>query len=207
MKRSSPGLFLSLATVILAAPILGHADGNVVRARMTNDTLALTLLAPPEISQAAITELSLLIQREPNGELVRDADVDLTFIPPPGVALEPDDPLCTQPAGGASSGSLGLARTRRSGSGPYLTYTAPIRFSAAGTWQMRATIRQPGNTTSFQLEVPVTSASSNIASLWPGLALPPIAIALFALNQRLRRRRASELLIAPRPITSYNHGT
>jgi hypothetical protein len=68
-----------------------------------------------------------------------------------------------------------------------LLYAAPVELNAAGDWRVQVLVSRGADTASFGCVLPVALASSDLKGLWPLLALVPIVITAFVINQRLRR--------------------
>jgi hypothetical protein len=58
----------------------------------------------------------------------------------------------------------------------------------AGQWELEVTIKQGKETASIPGQVSAAAPTPFLLSYWQSLSLPPIVIAVFALNQWLRRR-------------------
>ena len=173
-------------------PLASMADGGVVRLRETQGPFVVTIFSLPEAANGLPTDVTVMVQRRNSGAIVMDATVDLSLVAPAGARLNPGDVLC------------GLARNLPSPWVPVvlaepasfpathaqavnkLLYGAPLTLRAAGNWQLRATVRQGDEEAHVACVLPVGMPPNKVAALWPCLALPPIAIALFAVNQWLR---------------------
>ena len=66
-----------------------------------------------------------------------------------------------------------------------LLYAAPVRMNEAGRWNFQVDIT---GLASVSGAIDSAAPPPPLSGHWPALALPPLAIALFALNRRLRRR-------------------
>jgi hypothetical protein len=143
------------------------------------------IIATPEGSRDLRTDVMVMIQRRDSGEVMMDAAVDLSFVPPAGEKLSPNDVLC-----GPSPSQPGSIRALRAQAANKFFYGIPVVLRAAGNWQLRATIRQGVEEASVTCILPVGIPPHRLMGLWPYLALPPVAIVLFAMNQWLRRRPA-----------------
>jgi hypothetical protein len=190
--RISLGLALGLAVIL--SPLGARADGLVVRTKQTQGSFIVTIFTPLEVSRELPTDVMVMIQRRDSGEVVMNAAVDLSFLPPAGVKLSPKDVLCTSthnllsPELTAAPDQPASLRAPRAQAANKLFYGIPVVLRAVGNWQLRATIRQSGEAASVTCTLPVGMSPPPLRGLWPYLALPPIAITLFAMNQWLRRR-------------------
>lgn len=70
-----------------------------------------------------------------------------------------------------------------------LLYAAPIVFLSAGSWHLTVDIEARGNTVRAIGDVTVLPRLPPLIAYWSYLALFPVAVALFALNQWLKARR------------------
>jgi len=71
-----------------------------------------------------------------------------------------------------------------------LFYSALMNLPEAGQWELEVKIKQGKETASIHGQVSAAAPTSLLLSYWRSLSLPPIVIALFALNQWLKRRSA-----------------
>lgn len=69
-----------------------------------------------------------------------------------------------------------------------LLQAALVDLPSPGVWHLRATVRHGAQTAELGCVVDVVPAAPPLLSLWPQLALPPVAIALFALHQWRKSR-------------------
>jgi hypothetical protein len=68
-----------------------------------------------------------------------------------------------------------------------MLYAADIDFDVPGDWTLEATVKSGADSVRLSCGFPVSLSSGKATGLWPYLSLPPLAVALFALNQWLRR--------------------
>ena len=183
----------------LLVPFAAKADGSVLRLRETRGPFVVTIFSPADSASGRPVEIAVLVQRGDTGAVVMDATVDLTLTPPVGMRLVPGEALCG-PAGNMLSssltGSLGQSTTFRATRGQSankLFYSASLVLRAAGDWQLRVSVRQGDEEATVTCALPVGVPARTLTAIWPWLALPPVAIALFATNQWLRFRRARVL--------------
>lgn len=155
------------------APTLALADGGAVRLRGGSDEWILTVFTAAEPLRVGLADLSVLVQRRDTGEALLDADVTLTLSPPGG------EPFRRQATRAQATNKL--------------LHSTVVDLSAPGVWALSVTARRGSDVASVAGELPVAPAASRLAGLGPVLALPPIAVILFACHQALkdRRRRAT----------------
>ena len=120
-----------------------------------------------------------MVQRA--GEVVLDAEVNLSLVPPAGVKTLSDKVQC-----GSHSRQLTSIPATHAQAANKLLYGATVILPAAGEWQLRASVRQGGEVANVTCSLPVGTSARRLAGLWPYLTLPLFIIALFALNLRLR---------------------
>jgi hypothetical protein len=146
-----------------------------MRIRETQGPFTISIFTPPEISRDLPAEVAVMVQKSDTGEVMMDAEVDLSFTPPAGATTQSDEPSI---------------RTTRANSANKLLYATSIVFPSIGDWHVRASVRQGGENAAVTCALPVGIPPHRLALLWPYLALPPFIIALFVMNQWLRRRPA-----------------
>jgi len=172
-------------------PVLADADGVVVRARETQGPFTITLFTPNEVSRRFPADLTVMVQGRDSGEVVMDADVELGFVLPTGASFNPNDSVC-----GSGNGvpvilpgqSMAFVATHAQAANKLL-YGASVMFPSAGNWQLLATVRRGSEAATASYTFPVNAPPSRLVAVWPCLALPPLAIGLFACNRWLRSRQ------------------
>ena len=214
MKRASIStqLWILTALAMMLAPCVARGDGGTVQLRETRGPFSVTVFVSSETVSGELTDVSVLVQSRKNGDVVLDADVTLSLIPPEGVAINESDPFCGPPSGtvfqsaNVTPNSLTVRATREQASNKLL-HAALLRLDAPGNWRLNVTVSCSSDGVSFDCVLPVTTPSARLSGLWPYLAFPPIAIAAFALNQKLRRQ-SLERGVDPGnlPINRPRHG-
>jgi len=195
MKRSSIRFHIWLVTALLTAlaPTLARGDGGIIRLRQVQGPFSVTVFTSAEASRGGLADVSVLIQRRETGAVVLDADVNLTLNPPNGFIVMRWDPFCgLPPTTGAVYGPNVLQhpmtiRATREQASNKLLYAAAVKLNAPGDWRMHLLVSRGADAASFDCVLPVALASTGLKGLWPFLALVPIAITAFAMNQWLRR--------------------
>ena len=189
------GIAITLAVIL--APLAAHADGGVVRAKETRGAFVITIFSPPEVSIGLPADVTVMVQRRDTGEVMTDATVELNFFAPTSASPGPTDVICSPANNGRSPTATGAPgrpasiRATRAQAANKLLYAASLAFPAVGDWQLRITVREGSDETSVTCVLPVEMPPRLPQALWPLLALPPFAIALFSMNQWLRRRAAA----------------
>ncbi|MGH7178739.1 MAG: hypothetical protein ACREJC_15280 [Tepidisphaeraceae bacterium] len=160
----------SVAFIVVAfAASAARGDGVVLRARETCDQYIIAVFSPPGLNAMAAADLWIVVRNRQTGEVVSDVSVELALA---------SSALCGQPQV--------LQCTASNGSG----YKARINLASAGDWPMRIVVRRGNHAAEATCTLPVAASARRVAVLWPYLAIPPVTIALFAVNQWLRGRNA-----------------
>ena len=196
--------FVTVAGIGLACHLFAvrlMADGGIVRVREAQGPFIVTVFSPAEVAVNIPTDVTVLVQKSGTDEIVMDATVDVSLIAPASLKIRPGDPFCSAPGGLPSmgmgvSGPSGTFRATRAHATNKLLYGLPIVLHAPGDWQLRTSVWRDGQSVAVTCALPVQITSSRISGLWFYLALAPCFIALFVLNQWLRRQAATALLRA-----------
>jgi len=182
---------VGLALFTMLAPRLASGDGGVVQLYEAQGPFAVTVFVSQEMNLRGPTDVSVLVQWRKSGEVVLDADVSLAVDPPNGVSLARSESFCgPSPTAAAfqlpdmTQHQATVAATREQASNKLL-YAAALNLQASGDWRLHIYIVRGSDSARFDCLLPVTR-SSGLPGVWPYFILPPIAIALFAMNQRLR---------------------
>jgi hypothetical protein len=157
-----------LATVMLA-PLVLHSDGGTVQLRQASGPFVVTVFTAPETLRAGPIDTSVLVQDRETGRVVLDAAVN----------------LAVQPVGG--TGARFQTRASHAQARNKLLQAVTVDIPAAGWWTMQISVSRNGVQAVVAAKVLVLPAAPRLAGIWPFLMLPPVAIALFALHQALRR--------------------
>jgi len=194
MKRTSVRLKICIVTALLAAfdPRYAKGDGGIIRLRETQGPFSVTVFTSPEAVANGLADVSVLVQGSESGKVVLDADVRLTLSPPSGLAMKQADGLCGLPTARMRlpddiDNPVSVRATRQQASNKLL-YAAPVELAAPGNWKLRLLVSRGSDTARFDCLLPVTLSSGKLAGLRPYLSLPPLVVALFAVNQWLRRQ-------------------
>jgi len=179
--------------VTMLAPRLSRGDGGVVQLHETQGPFSVTIFVSPEAARGGLTDVSVLVQWRKNGEVVLDAAVSLAVDPPNGLAMARSEPLCgLSPTAAAfqlpdmRQHPATVPATREQATNKLL-YAANLNLNAAGAWRLRVYVLRGSDSARFDCPLPVARTWAQPPGLWPYLILPPIVIAAFAVNQRLRR--------------------
>ncbi len=160
--------------LLLATAVRARGDGGAVLLRGAAGGVEVTLFGEPAPLRVGDADLSVLVQDAASGATVLDGELALVLEPPAGsrlpvVRVRPDSAHATNKLLRAAALVLGEA-------GPW---TARIEVARGG---------EPGSRVEGTIDV--APARPAIARLWPWLALPFVASALFAWREWLRIGRA-----------------
>jgi len=164
-----------------------------MRLRQVQGAFVITIFTSPEAPPHRPVDVSVLVQRRDSNELILDASVDLVLTPPPVAVVTATDPICAvSGVGFLSSASLSRSArlstpATRAQSSNKLMYAAMVEFDTPGDWTLDATVKSAGDSERFSCRIPVGPSPRQLTGLLAYLLLPPMAIALFALNQSLRK--------------------
>jgi hypothetical protein len=184
-----------VAVALLAAliPQIAKGDGGVMLLHEARGAFLVTVFVSPEAARGGLTDLSVLVQSSTSGDVLLDADVGLAVDPPKGMASTPSKEFCG--ASSAPAGSQlpdvtqlqGTVRATREQASNKLLYAAALNLNSKGDWRLHVYVSRQTDNAQFDCLIPVTQASANAPGLWFCLLIPPIAIAGFAINQKLRK--------------------
>jgi hypothetical protein len=159
----------TLLTTIILTPLALHADGGTVQLREASGPFVVTVFTAPETLRAGPIDISVLVQDREKGGVILDAAVN----------------LAVEPAAGA--GPRFQIHATHAQARNKLLQAATIDTPVAGWWTMHISVSTNGAQAAVVTRVLVLPATSRLAGIWPYLIVPPVAIALFALHQALRR--------------------
>uniref|UniRef100_Q01PC4 YtkA-like domain-containing protein n=1 Tax=Solibacter usitatus (strain Ellin6076) TaxID=234267 RepID=Q01PC4_SOLUE len=161
-------VLLIVATICCPA---ANADGGTVRLREASGPFIVTIFTGLEPLRAGPIDTSVLVQDRETGRVLLDANVNIAF----------------QPASGTSHRLL--TRATHVQAGNKLLQAVLIDLPVPGWWTIQVFVRRNLEETMFATRVLVMPAASRLTAIWQFLALPPLAVVLFALHQMLRHSR------------------
>jgi hypothetical protein len=162
----SRGLLLVPALLALNPSV--YADGGFVELHQVAGQFVVTVFTAPGPLRARPVDISVLLQDRANGQPVLDAEVFVRLQREGGMTL--------------------VERATREVAQNKLLYSALLTLPEAGRWELEVTIKQGNEAASVRKQVTAAAPTPFLLSYWRSLSLPPIVIAVFALNQWLRRR-------------------
>jgi len=162
------------------------ADGGRVLAEKSVDDYRIVLFANPSPLRAGMTDLSVFIEQEGKRSPVLDAVVAFRLN-----KLSRSTPeLAWKGMGCVTPGQSVNARLGHAGNG--LLYSAVLGIPEPGLWSLGVSIDRIGKTSLITFEVPVERALRPLQTMWPFVAILPIAIFLYSWHGFLLRKRRSK---------------
>jgi hypothetical protein len=171
MTRPGSGRLLLSSALVALLPTLAAADGGLVRVSQPAGPFVLTVFTTPTPLSVGRADVSVMVQDRRSLAPLLDARVSLEL---------------TFPAGGREP--LRVEATRAHATNRLL-YAATVTLPAAGEWRLRARAEVQGTRGEITCRLPVEPGRPRVVAYWPWLLLPPVAVALFVLNDHLARRQ------------------
>ena len=156
----------------MLASSLAWGDGGTLQFRKPAGNLIVTLFSEPAPLRVGTADLSVMLQNASDNSAVTDGDVKLHLTKPEsGRIVE-----LTVPATHAKATNK-------------LLYAASLSLPAAGRWTIEADIKTKEGSGSVAGTLDVLTPAPPLAAHWTLFVLVPLMIALFILNQWLRKKR------------------
>ena len=163
-----------LVVFILLSPLvqIARSDGGVVIFQRASPPFTITLFSTEMPLRPGPADLSVLLESTEGHAPILDAEVFIELEHETGVIIR--------------------AEATRSQARNKLLYCSLINLPASGRWKMKLQIRHRDSTAEVVSNFVVEPPQSLLLSHWKLIALPPIAIILFIINQRLRGNRRTK---------------
>lgn len=169
-----------LAFFFLVA-ICCHGDGGAIIARQTVNGFQMTVFASPAPVRAGPVDVSVLVQE--SDKPILDATVEVAWKASSVSTAEWLPPCCTMDADAEKVPAL------RAHSNNRFLYSAIVPMKFAGPSDLVIRVTRDGREAVLSCAVEVRPPRPPALAFWPWLAFPPVAVAGFALHQRLTRAR------------------
>jgi hypothetical protein len=166
---TAPRLAVRLRCLTVGALLVAtaaHGDGGLLRASEAAGPLVVSIFTAPTPLRVGPADVSIMVQATDDHSAVLDAEVQVV-LHGPGVER--------------------TATATRAAATNKLLYAALLDLPAPGHWTLAAEVRAGARRAHVSCEVDVAPALPPALAFWPYLALPGLAIALFALHQWLQR--------------------
>ncbi len=151
---------------------LTRADGGKVEFQRKAGAFNITLFSTPSPVRVGRTDFSVMVQNVASPELVMNADVRLHF-----VQRE------------ANSIAEVSAPARHDKATNKLLYAAPVDLTSTGKWRVEIAVQTTRDSALVTGDLDVLPPEPPLLAHWPYFVALPVVALLFALNQRLKRRR------------------
>ena len=161
---------LSLAIGYVLGTTGAHADGGTVQFKKSAGPFSITVFTTPSPLRSGPVDISLMIQSSDNQPLL-DCVTEVQLRKEGEVSIR-------------SEATHGAAQNK-------LFYAAQVRIPKSGVWDLDVTIRRGDDSARVSGAITVAASNPVLLVYWRSLAIPPILISLFALNQWLTRRRTA----------------
>jgi hypothetical protein len=157
--------FISLSPLVQIA----QADGGVVIFQRASPSFTITLFSTDMPLRPGSADLSVLVEQPDGHSPILDAQVFMELEHEAGMIIR--------------------AEATRSQARNKLLYCSLINLPAAGHWKVRLHISRSSTRAEMLGDLVVAAPQPVFLSHWELIAVPPIIIILFILNQWLRRKR------------------
>jgi hypothetical protein len=171
-SRRRLSTFLVIAALITALAGVAGADGGVVRFNGPAGPFDVTVFTAPTPLRAGPLDISVLVRDRADRRPILDAQVSVQLKPGNGKGLTVD-----------------VAATRAQATNKLL-YAALVDLPGPGPWNMQVKVRQGAKVAAVSQRFEAARALPPLLAFWPYLGLPPLAVALFIIHQRLSRPSA-----------------
>ena len=167
--------------LFLLFPGMLLADGGVVLTRQTINDLDITVFASPQPLRAGPVDISVLVQKDKTAIL--DAGVEIAWSPSSSSSPAWMPPCCSMDQ------NTDKIPATRAHSQNKLIYSAIVPIRSSGSSELIVRVNASGHEALLSTDITVGPPRPPALAYWPWLALPPFAIAGFAIHQRLSRRK------------------
>jgi hypothetical protein len=170
-RRPFRHMWSFLLLIVILLPLfdrIARADGGVVLWQRISAPFTITLFSTEVPLRPGVADLSVLLESTEGHSPILDARVL--------IELEHE------------AGTIIRAEATRSQARNKLLYCSLINLPAAGHWKIRLHIRRSDTRAEVLSDLVVAPPQPVVLSHWELIAVPPIIIGLFILNQSLRRR-------------------
>jgi hypothetical protein len=144
------------------------SDGGVVQMQRSSGRYVITVFTAPVPLRAGPADISILIQDRNSHHPVLDAEVTMSLYKEGREAIR--------------------AEARREQATNKLLYAALVSLPEAGRWKIEVTVVRNSEETRLSGPMMVAPPLPFLLAYWWMLALPPVAIGLFVINQWLKRK-------------------
>lgn len=166
---------LRLATgwsfALVAPAVVADIGSPVASARA--GPFEIQVLVSPAPFRAGLSEWNVLVSDAHEGRALLDAEVELELHAPRAGMGHHHGPVVAHPRGENSKNRL--------------FHSALLDLPMPGIWRGTLTVRRAASRAEIPIVISLAPAPSAVKFHWRAFALPPVALALFALHQLLSR--------------------
>lgn len=181
MRKVGPAI---LAFSLLAA-LCCRGDGGAIIARQAINGLHVTVFASPVPLRAGPVDVSVLVQQ--GDKPILDAAVEVAWRASSSSSPDWLPPCCMM-----DSGAEKLSAQRAHSNNRFL-YSVIVPMKFAGPSELVVSVRHRGQEAVLSCDLEVGRPMPPALAFWPWLVFPPVAIAGFALHQRLAKSRQRDV--------------
>jgi hypothetical protein len=160
MNRS----LLAFAVLLLGATT-AYGDGGAMLLHQDSGPFTITLFASPQPLHTGMAEISVMVQDRFSSQVLTDPTIEVTLNQESAMRLAP-----------------GKAGNR-------LMQSAEMQLSRAGRSKLEVVVRRGNDVARLTTAFNVDADRSRVALVWIYILLPAVAVALFAIQQRLKMRK------------------
>jgi hypothetical protein len=159
---------LLIAIACFARMIQAHADGGAVQFERAAGPFVITVFTTPSPLRAGPVDISLMVQDRDSQQPVLDCQALVQLRKEGATSIR-------------SEATHEAAQNK-------LLYAAQVKVPESGLWELEVAIQRGDDSINVVGEIIVASSVPVLLVYWRSLALPPLFISLFAVNQWLKRR-------------------
>jgi hypothetical protein len=157
-----------VAVALFAQSYPAFADGGILQMQRSAGPFVITVFTAPAPLRAGPADISILVQDSSNHNPVLDAKVTVSLYREGGEAIK--------------------AEARREQSKNKLLYAALLNLPEEGRWKIEVIVVRNSEEAKIGGAIIVAPQRPFLLTYWWTLALPPVAIGLFVINQWLKRK-------------------
>jgi hypothetical protein len=163
---------MKLFLLLLLAISVSWADGGKVQFERKAGAFNITLFSADSTVRVGRTDFSVMVQNAKDHSTLLDATVNLHFVQREGKTIAEVS-----------------APARHEKATNKLLYAANVDLNSTGNWRAEVSVQTPRDSALVTGEINVMAPESPLLAHWPYFAALPVLALLFALNQRLKRKR------------------
>jgi hypothetical protein len=165
-------LIRRLVSLSVLAAALALADGGKVQFQTKAGAFNITLFSSPSPVRVGRTDFSVMVQNAASPDPILNADVRLHFV-----------------QRGANSIAEVSAPARHEKATNKLLYAAPVDLNSTGKWRVEVSVQTSRESALVTGDLDVLPPEPPLLAHWPYFVALPVVAFLFAINQRLKKRR------------------